>query len=432
MIINFSVSNFGSIRELQTLSFEAEKSDNLENYYVINESGYRLLKLALIYGANASGKTSILRALDFIRDLVVEPESKKNNTLKFEPFLFDDVSKNSLTTLTLEFLQAGKKYLYEIELTKKYITKELLYVYDTRKSLVYKRETNIEKQFTQISFGSKFTVDKSFRKTLEANTLWNNTVLGGFLKTNINLKVLNTVSDWFFDYLKPIVLSKTDLEGYITHKINSNDINKADVINILRKADFNISDLSINEEKNHVDERMLKVFEALDIPEDKIETMKESSMIKLDFEHTIDDRKYSLPFNNESEGTQRYYAFAGLLVMLLQKGIAIPIDELESSLHPDLYTHFLLTFLINSKKSQIIATTHNREILNNRDIFRDDAIWFTNKCSGGSTSLYSLADIDSTVVRDTSNIFNAYKIGKLGGVPNLGDYYVELSNNEKE
>lgn len=117
--------------------------------------------------------------------------------------------------------------------------------------------------------------------------------------------------------------------------------------------------------------------------------------------------------------------------MLLKNGIAIPIDELESSLHPDLYTHFLLTFLINSKKSQIIATTHNREILNNRDIFRDDAIWFTNKCNEGSTSLYSLADIDSSVVRDTSNIFNAYKIGKLGGVPNLGDYYIQLSEDEK-
>ena len=70
--------------------------------------------------------------------------------------------------------------------------------------------------------------------------------------------------------------------------------------------------------------------------------------MKLDFEHTVNDEKYVLPFNLESEGTQRYYSFAGLLVMLLKNGIAIPIDELESSLHPDLYTHFLLTFLLNN------------------------------------------------------------------------------------
>lgn len=431
MIIKFSVSNFGSIRDEQTLSFEADKSVTLEDYYVVNYSGHRLLKLALIYGANASGKTSVLRALDFLRDLVIDPENRKTTALNFEPFLFDNTHRNELTKFSLEFIQHGKKFLYEIELTKKFISSESLFVYDKRKSLVYKRNTSINNQFTEINFGNKFTVDKSFKKTLEANTLWNNSVLGGFLKTNIDLEILNSVLAWFFEYLKPIVLSKTKLEGYITNSIDENEINKNDVIEILKKADFNISNIHIKEEKNKVDAKLIKVFEVLDLPEERIEEIKDSSLMKLDFEHTVNDEKYVLPFNLESEGTQRYYSFAGLLVMLLKNGIAIPIDELESSLHPDLYTHFLLTFLINSKKSQIIATTHNREILNNRDIFRDDAIWFTNKCNEGSTSLYSLADIDSSVVRDTSNIFNAYKIGKLGGVPNLGDYYIQLSEDEK-
>lgn len=431
MIIKFSVSNFGSIRDEQTLSFEADKSVTLEDYYVVNYSGHRLLKLALIYGANASGKTSVLRALDFLRDLVIDPQNRKTTALNFEPFLFDNTHRNELTKFSLEFIQHGKKFLYEIELTKKFISSESLFVYDKRKSLVYKRNTSINNQFTEINFGNKFTVDKSFKKTLEANTLWNNSVLGGFLKTNIDLEILNSVLAWFFEYLKPIVLSKTKLEGYITNSIDENEINKNDVIEILKKADFNISNIHIKEEKNKVDAKLIKVFEVLDLPEERIEEIKDSSLMKLDFEHTVNDEKYVLPFNLESEGTQRYYSFAGLLVMLLKNGIAIPIDELESSLHPDLYTHFLLTFLINSKKSQIIATTHNREILNNRDIFRDDAIWFTNKCNEGSTSLYSLADIDSSVVRDTSNIFNAYKIGKLGGVPNLGDYYIQLSEDEK-
>lgn len=431
MIIKFSVSNFGSIRDEQTLSFEADKSVTLEDYYVVNYSGHRLLKLALIYGANASGKTSVLRALDFLRDLVIDPENRKTTALNFEPFLFDNTHRNELTKFSLEFIQHGKKFLYEIELTKKFISSESLFVYDKRKSLVYKRNTSINNQFTEINFGNKFTVDKSFKKTLEANTLWNNSVLGGFLKTNIDLEILNSVLAWFFEYLKPIVLSKTKLEGYITNSIDENEINKNDVIEILKKADFNISNIHIKEEKNKVDAKLIKVFEVLDLPEERIEEIKDSSLMKLDFEHTVNDEKYVLPFNLESEGTQRYYSFAGLLVMLLKNGIAIPIDELESSLHPDLYTHFLLTFLINSKKSQIIATTHNREILNNRDIFRDDAIWFTNKCNEGSTSLYSLADINSSVVRDTSNIFNAYKIGKLGGVPNLGDYYIQLSEDEK-
>ena len=116
---------------------------------------------------------------------------------------------------------------------------------------------------------------------------------------------------------------------------------------------------------------------------------------------------------------------------MIRNSVAFPIDELEASLHPELYIHFLLSFLINSNKSQIIATTHNREILDSKDIFRNDVIWFADKSETCATELYSLSDFDSSIVRDTSNIFNAYKSGKLGGTPNLGDYYIDISNEKK-
>ncbi len=79
---------------------------------------------------------------------------------------------------------------------------------------------------------------------------------------------------------------------------------------------------------------------------------------------------------------------------------------------------------MNTDRSQLIATTHNREILDNKDIFRNDAIWFTDKDENGSTELYSLADFDSSTVRNTTNILNAYKSGKLKATPNLGDYFI--------
>jgi AAA15 family ATPase/GTPase len=128
----------------------------------------------------------------------------------------------------------------------------------------------------------------------------------------------------------------------------------------------------------------------------------------------------------ESNGTKRYYGFAGLLAFILKDSMILPIDELESSLHPDLYEHFLLSFLMNSKDSQIIATTHNREILNKKDLFRNDAIWFTEKNDDCATELYSLADFDSSVVRDSTNVLNAYKSGKLGATPNTADYFLDL------
>lgn len=435
MIINFSVQNFGSIKDKQTMSFEADKSQHLEDYFIIKSiNGLRLLKLGLIYGANASGKTSVLKALDFLRDLVLKPESKKTEELNFNPFLFDQTTPKSPSILSIEFIQNETKYFYEIVFSKKAILKEELVNYNPTKASVFKRTTDLEKQFSEIKFGSKIKIDKSFKKTLESNTLWNNSVLGGFLKTNIELKELKEVTDWFSNYLKPIVHTTTELDVYVTSEIESSDINKKDVISILKKADFNISDIIINKEEKDIPDELIDFLEKkVKAPVERVNELKNKGKITsldVELEHTVNGSKYNLPFEFESQGTQRYYRFAGLLSLLIRGSISIPIDELESSLHPDLFTHFLLSFLINSKKSQLIATTHNREILNNKDIFRNDSIWFTNKNESCATELYSLSDFDSSVIRDTSNVYNAYKIGKLGGVPNLGDYYIDLDNEK--
>jgi AAA15 family ATPase/GTPase len=235
--------------------------------------------------------------------------------------------------------------------------------------------------------------------------------------------------------LKPLIYTRTELEGYVTSRINKTEIEKDVVVNILKKADFNISDILIQAEEKDIPDGFFEFLEKqVKSQEKKIKELKNKGKFtidKLEFEHTVNNNKYSLPFELESQGTRRYYGFAGLLSLLIKNSIAFPIDELEASLHPELYVHFLLSFLINSKESQIIATTHNREILTNKDIFRNDAIWFTDKAETCATELYSLSDFDSSVVRDTSNIFNAYKTGKLGGTPNLGDYYIDISNEKK-
>ena len=158
--------------------------------------------------------------------------------------------------------------------------------------------------------------------------------------------------------------------------------------------------------------------------------------VDIQFEHSVKQGEkhvsYSLPYSEESQGTKRYFQFSGILNEMLTGTKTFIIDELESSLHPDLVKHFLLLFLVNAKSSQLIATTHYRELLMERDILRDDVIWFTEKKPDGCIDLYSLSDFDSTVIRDTSSVFNAYKSGKLGAVPALSDYYIELSNGENE
>jgi AAA15 family ATPase/GTPase len=431
MIINFSVQNFGSIKDKQTLSFEADKSTHLEDAYIMNFGGQRILKLALIYGANASGKTTILKALDFLRDIVLEPESKKTNELDFNPFLFDAKTPKENSIISIEFFQNNIKYFYEVEFFKKAIVTEELYFHNPNKANVFKRKTNLSNQFTEIAFGSKISADKVFEKTLEANTLWNNTVLGGYLKTNIDLKELQEVVEWFENYLSPLVYTRTELEGFVTSRIDNNEIAKEDVVSILKKADFNISDIIIQEEEKDIPDDFIEFLKKqIKAPGEKIKELQEKgkvTAVNIEFEHTVNKTKYTLPLELESQGTRRYYGFAGLLALLIKNSTAFPIDELEASLHPDLYLHFILSFLLNAKTSQIIATTHNREILDNKDIFRNDAIWFTDKQESCSTELYSLIDFDSSVVRNTTNVLNAYKSGKLSGTPNLGDAYIDLS-----
>jgi hypothetical protein len=402
MIVNFSIQNFGSIKDKQTLSFEADTSEHLEDTYVVHTAGKRLLKLALIYGANASGKTTVLKALDFLRDLVVNPKEKKTDILDFSPYLFDANTPEQPTELTIEFVYEGGCYHYEVAFMRQAVILEALYRDAPEKTLVYKRTTDIEEQLTKISFGDKITLEKSAQQVLELNTLWNNTVLGGFLKTNINLEEFRQVTDWFWNGLKPMVVPQTELGRYVTDKIDEKKIAKEEVLEILKKADFNISDIIIERRKDPI---------------------WEIDSINLFSEHTVNNISYKLPMEQESEGTKRFYGFAGLLALLIKSSTIFPIDELESSLHPDLYTHFLLSFLQNAKQSQLIATTHNRELLGDRDIFRDDVIWFTDKGKDCATELYSLADFDTATIK---NILNAYKIGKFSGVPRLSDTFIDV------
>ena len=412
MIVNFSIQNFGSIKDKQTLSFEADASEHLEDTYVVRAAGKRLLKLALIYGANASGKTTVLKALDFLRDLVVNPKEKKTDILDFSPYLFDANTPEQSTELTIEFVYEGGYYHYEVAFMRQAVISEALYRDAPEKKLVYKRTTDIEEQLTKINFGDLIALDKSAQQVLELNTLWNNTVLGGFLKTNISFEELRQVTDWFGSYLKSIIAPDTKLDTYITNKIDEKKLTKGEVLEILKKADFNISDMVIRKKEEIIPEDLLRFFKG------QIEIKG-----RIIVQHTINDTHYNLPMEQESEGTKRFYGFAGLLVLLIKTPTIFLIDELESSLHPDLYTHFLLSFLQNARQSQLIATTHNRELLADKDIFRNDVIWFTDKGRDCATELYSLADFDTSAIK---NVLNAYKIGKFSGVPRLSDTFIDV------
>ena len=401
MIIKFSITNFGPIRETQTLDFEAEKSVRLEDYYVRQMAGHRILKAALLFGANASGKTNVLKALDCLRKLATIPAISKTALIDCEPFLMDNESRLKPTEFEIDFIQNNNVYRYTIRLDRQCVIYERLRS-QSRRRIVYTRTTDVNSQLTKIEFGEDYKVKNAVEAaTLSSNTLWNETVLAGFTKTNMDHKALLAAHNWFQNYLSQMVNPKSSLKKFMLDLIDRGEIDKNRFIEILKKADFNIEGVQIRKDDTEDNLRLVHMgpYGAL-----------------------MDD----IPFKSESLGTQRYFELAGILYLLIVHPCSFAIDEIESSIHPDLVKHFLLSFCTNAGDSQIIVTTHVRELLNDKDIFRSDIICFTEKDEAFATKVYKLSDFGTDVVRNTSSVLNAYNAGKLGALPRLSDYFLDL------
>ncbi len=428
MILNFSIENFGPFRDKQTLSFEPARDKKLEEYYLVKKGKFKILKLGLIYGANASGKTYLLKGLDFLRQLILEPATIKTEKLHFKPFLFDLSHKEKPSSLAIEFVQKNIKYAYFVKFNEDSIIHETLYQYKHKKALVFERKNTKESDFI-LKFGSTVKISSSNEKAIKNNTLRNNTVLGGYLKTNVTVEPLEETINWF-ERLHPVIYSKTELNKWVLSQIKEGNINKEDIIQLLKAADFNIHDFDFNKELFPSPE-ILEKFSDLSIQIDMSDSLKSIFQLifpddyrdiflpdDLKFIHLVKNKTFSLTYDQESEGTLRYFGLAGILALMIKNKAIFSIDELESSLHPDLFEHFLITFLYHSKESQLIATTHLREIMAQTDLIRDDILWITDKSNeNAATELYSLADFDTKKLRKNYNRYNLYKAGRFGGIP---------------
>ena len=421
MLIEFSVKNFLSFKEKVTLSMEKGNGDeNLEN--VITNNITDLLKTAAIYGANASGKSNILKAFTcailMVRNSNLIPIEGKWNFIK--PFSFDETSKKSPSEFEFIFIVNNVKYRYFFSADENKVYDEILDAYYSQKP------TNI---FTRTKTNNYvFNSDKNKLESLATNN-------------TENKLFLSTATTWNYDKTKDAFLwFSTAIDTYdsfneiadkdLIDYSNDDESLKTFSLKLLKEADILIKDITVDYEEKEIDSTMVDMFIPPLARNGKKYKIKN---VNIELEHEVVDNNnnrhiYKLNFNEESSGTRVLFAFAPFLKRAFENTKIIIVDELEKSMHPSLVKFIVKLFNnenINKSNSQLIFTTHATNLLD-LELLRRDQIWFTEKNpDNGVSELYPL---DSFSVRKDENISKGYINGRYGAIPFIKDIDVWLED----
>ena len=431
MIAEFAIENFFSIKTPQKISFEptADMFMSDEYSYEVKE-GVRLLKIGIIYGANASGKTNILNAMEFFRMLVLSMPKDRNKKTGVVPFLLDETSRNERTKMSMSFYINKLKYILSFELDSKYIHSETLFVYESiRPTKLYSRTYDSNTDSSVIEFGGNLKLSKKSQDTISGNTINNCSVLAAFGKSNVEKTKLNDVYDYFAMQVKDVLAPGMLLSGYVKKQLDKdeNDDLKQFILNFLKASDFNIEDVALREEEEMITPELEQLIQQAPIDDKaKAEMLKKGKITntELTFTHKAGNGLYELSEEYESNGTMRFLGMAVILNFLLKKNQFVPIDEVETSIHYELLAYFIKVFLANSDgTSQMLLTTHDINLLN-EEFIRRDTIWFTDKDEQGETKVFRLSSLG---LHKNLSPYNAYKQGKLVKLPFLGSQYFNLN-----
>lgn len=415
MLIEFTAENFRSIKEPVTLNMISGTNNKLNVHQVRD---YQLLTSAAIYGANASGKSNILRAFAFMRSFVLNTSKvvQSTDTLPHEPFRISTETENASSKFEAVFIHSGIKYRYGFEADTTTVYSEWLYMDEKGKEakLFYR---DIEEP-EQLYVNPKFKEGKGIKVLPNNLFLWKCDQEGGEISKTI-LKWFNRVH--FINGLKP-----TTYLGY-TLKEMENESFRSEIIRLVSSADLGIEDISVKESD------LSENIEFLQLPKEiKDQLLKRkadlSSVEILATHNKFDGSGNKIGTVNfeldvdESEGTKKFFCLSAPFIDTLRNGDVLLVDELESSLHPLLTLSLISLFNdpeVNKNGAQLIFATHDTNLLN-QNVFHKSQIWFSEKDSFGSTHLTSLVEFKN--VRPTDNIERAYIQGKFGAIPYLGSF----------
>lgn len=411
MIQEFSVKNFLSFKEKHTINFLASSDKTLlEELTFEPKSGVKILKLMMIYGANASGKSNLIIAIQTLWMMFISPLSDESDKIEFyRPF---ELSKDESSEFEIIFWKDRRKFKYKIEFNENEILKEKL-EYNTDSGILsdlYERELGKD-----IKFGSTIEIKAKERSELNTNTLKNHTVLSTLNKKNIHApKVLLDLYNWIRSNVHEIDAYNDALE--IAENATKNTKTKEFLLDILCKADFNITDIKILESK--LNDKLIQQI----ISDNSLDVTLKEKLLKpqkqVIFYHKGESENFPISFGLESKGTRAYFRLARLLLELQNGGSIVLEDELEDSLHYELLLHFIETFLRIENDNQLIFTTHNQMLLDENWMLRRDMVCLVEKSKNTSSS--GISRVSDLGLHKNLSLLNAYRIGKLGAKPTLG------------
>ena len=426
MILELKFKNFLSFKDEVVFSFEATNDKSLEDYYVAEpEPGVRILKMAMIYGANASGKSNVLHAFDFVRSFVKRIPAESEKSTEFIPFKFGD-NHDLPGSFEMIFYVDNVKYKYILKLDEEKVHAETLQFYPgIQPALIFERTFDFENYTSVLKFGPKIKLSEQATEAIQLRTLKNMSVFAAFSQVNISMPQISIPYNWFKRQFMPMINPYSSLTNYADKYIKKDEQIKHQALEFINKADFNISNISFQKQTTLLDDEMLKFIEVGTLPEEQKNKLLTEKFISFDtkkFEHKIINNEieefYTLPEELESKGTLRYYGLSAPFFNTIANNSFLSIDEIGTALHPQLVMHFLKEFLRKSNQAQLLFTTHNVSLLSEKDIIRKDAVWFTEKDKQGITSLFSLSDFN---IRKELSFYNAYKQGKFGAIPNINE-----------
>lgn len=427
MIQEFKLKNFLSFRDETTLSFEATKDDTFEEYQVVEVApGVRLLRFSLIYGANASGKSNLLIALNYLRKFWFERKEDMDQTTDAIPFLLDTETPGQPSEFEMKFYVGDTKYWYLLSIDKKKVLSEKLYYYKSvQPTLLFSREWEQGRSVIKIN-PAAVKVSNIALEELTLKCLPNMSFFAARNQVNCSLAFIDDARDWMKTGFLPIIVPETQMFEYAGSKMLEDSELKQYMLNFIKRADFNITGVTTKKEPVPMPTIVRNaILEDNQIPKSaKEEILADLVFDKLetDFEHTVRNKRgietYTLPNILQSEGTRRTFGIEAAIYEALKNEKVLPIDEIESSLHPDLVEFIIEQFLKTKNRSQLLVTSHYDPLLNTiDDLIRKDSIWFTEKEEDGNSKLYSLVEFKG--LNKISSFQRSYRNGVFGALPNI-------------